>query len=496
MAPILLIHGYSSEGKNTSAEKIYGSLPAELRQHFPGAGVVDINLARWISLSDGVGVDDVSFAMERALQALREQQPGLLDNGFHVVIHSTGALVVRNWIKNHSPKPSPIINLVHLAGANFGSGLAHIGQGQLSRWGRLLFQGTGRGTRVLDELEFGSSKTLDMHLHFLQPGQNMRDDYAVQEYCIVGSQTLSALRAVPIRYVKEDSADNTVRTSAGNLNFNYVSIQPTDQADGLTVAELKKAISKRLRDRRVDEGFYQSNFDSLAESRVEVPFAIPFETAHYGAELGIVAGTTNRDEILPLVAAALATSPATREETPGSLSAYEQLGDQFRQATEQTFVRAAQLPREITDWNPQSQYEGHAQVIFRLRDQFGATVEHHDITFKSKAVKGALKLERMIEDDHVNKSHAGTITFYLRTQDYESATQTWVERLAGITSVEIEITGAEPDSGDIEYVPLRLPLTGDQLRQMVQSFRTTVIDVTLLRLPSAKVFKLSKADNP
>ena len=49
---------------------------------------------------------------------------------------------------------------------------------------------------MLDELEFGSSKTLDVHLHFLQPGQNMRDDYAVQEFCIVGSQghTLAHLR--------------------------------------------------------------------------------------------------------------------------------------------------------------------------------------------------------------------------------------------------------------------------------------------------------------
>ena len=71
----------------------------------------------------------------------------LLQSGFHVVIHSTGALVVRNWIRLFRRRPSPIANLVHLAGANFGSGLAHLGQGQAARWGRLIFQGVGRGAR-------------------------------------------------------------------------------------------------------------------------------------------------------------------------------------------------------------------------------------------------------------------------------------------------------------------------------------------------------------
>ena len=37
MKPILLIHGYSSEGKNTRVEDIYGTLPAELRKAFGAA---------------------------------------------------------------------------------------------------------------------------------------------------------------------------------------------------------------------------------------------------------------------------------------------------------------------------------------------------------------------------------------------------------------------------------------------------------------------------
>jgi hypothetical protein len=226
MKPILLIHGYSSEGKTpggATAADIYGTLPADLRKEFGRGAVKELNLSRWISLSDGIRIDDISYAMDRALKS---SYPQLLKTGFHVVIHSTGALVVRNWIKNHSDTPCPIDNLVHLAGANFGSGLAHIGKGQLARWGRLIFKHTGSGSHVLDELEFGAWKTLDLHKHFLEPHKDMRENYEVQEFCVIGSQIPTALRLIPIRYIKEDSSDNTVRTSAGNLNFNYVPVRP------------------------------------------------------------------------------------------------------------------------------------------------------------------------------------------------------------------------------------------------------------------------------
>ncbi|MCZ6665429.1 MAG: hypothetical protein O7B81_08990, partial [Gammaproteobacteria bacterium] len=67
MLPIVLIHGYSSEGKNTKVQDIYGNLPDELRDAFGDGSVVEIDLARWVSLNDGIAIDDVSFALDRAL---------------------------------------------------------------------------------------------------------------------------------------------------------------------------------------------------------------------------------------------------------------------------------------------------------------------------------------------------------------------------------------------------------------------------------------------
>lgn len=478
MLPIVLIHGYSSEGEDNTAEEIYGTLPAELRTHF-GVETLDINLSRWISLSDGVCLDDVSFAMERALKFHGEK----LESGFHVIIHSTGALVVRNWIKLFSPQPSPIENLIHLAGANFGSGLAHIGRGQMARWARF-FQGTGRGVQILDELEFGATKTIDLHSHFIDAGNDMYHDYQVREFCIIGSQTLSSMRHLPIRYVKEDSSDNTVRTAAGNLNYNFLRVSPTDAAFELTVEDLEELIDLRKDNEVLDTTpIYQFDLSDIASERKAVPFAIAFETAHFGGDIGIVTGSENRAEILPLVKTAIATS--------GDESDYASAGSVFEAARIETFEKAANLKSGLLEWNKQAQYEGHAQLIFRLRDQFGAPIKDFDITIRSTPPGSKKnKLESMIEDKHLNKKSKGIITFYLRTQRFNKRSKKWIELLDDVPTAHLEITAHEDDSDDISFAPLSIKLTPSKIRALMQSFRTTIVDVTLLRLPSSKVFHL------
>ncbi|MBV1907970.1 MAG: hypothetical protein KUG78_01545 [Kangiellaceae bacterium] len=481
MLPILLIHGYSTEGKDNTVEKIYGSLPKELKQRFGRNQIRSLNLSRWISLSDGVMLDDVSYAMERALKG---QFPELLQSGFHVIIHSTGALVVRNWIKQYSPKPGPIRNLIHLAGANFGSGLAHIGQGQLSRWKNQI-SGTGVGTRILNELEFGCDKTIDLHTHFLTVGNDMLKDYQVQEFGLIGSQTLSMLRVVPIRYVKEDSSDNTVRTSASNLNFNYLRVIPKAKTLNLNVKKLTSVVNKRLQNKKISELHYDFDTTHLCNKRQAVPFAILYETAHFGDDIGIVSGKKNRSGVMPLVKSALLT--------PRSQSGYNKAVERFDKVHQKTFVRAAKLKTRLTDWHPQEQYEGHAQLIFRVKDQFGNGVEHFDVMFQTASFKkGQMRLEKMIEDHHGNKQCDGIITFYLRTQRFNEKKKIFEERLTNVAPLDIEITGHEPDSDEISFVPVNIQLTANQVMGIIQSFRTTIIDVQLVRLPTNKVFEIVK----
>jgi hypothetical protein len=42
-------------------------------------------------------------------------------------------------------------------------------------------------------------------------------------------------------------------------------------------------------------------------------------------------------------------------------------------------------------------------------------------------------------------------------------------------------------------LPLEVTVSPDELARLIQPFETTVVDVTLVRLPSEKVFRLSRA---
>lgn len=59
-----------------------------------------------------------------------------------------------------------------------------------------------------------------------------------------------------------------------------------------------------------------------------------------------------------------------------------------------------------------------------------------------------------------------------------------------ITAIE---TGAPTHNPLISYLPLRIPLSDKQVKNLIQPHRTTPIDVTLLRLPSPDLYQLIKS---
>jgi hypothetical protein len=488
MDPIVLIHGYSAECRESRPANIvgiYGSLPKALKRIYGRRAVVEINVSRYISLEDGVTIDDISRAFHRALTT---EHPRLSAGRFHVVIHSTGALVIRNWIRKFSPKPSPIANLVYLAGANFGSGWAHIGRGQLAKWGRFVFQGGAeRGVQVLDALELGSSWTLDLHLHFLQPGNAMFTDYGVQESVITGSQADVSWFPIPIRYAKEDGSDGVVRVAAANLNFHYVRFGPTQSALETSWQDARRQLEKHLERARRRTDFYEvkeSSFPGTPE-RPTVPVGIPFRCAHSGDEMGVVSGSRPQKQVLQLIQRAL---DADRNSWPALVGAFEE-------ATDQTYHRAAteDVPAWWKKWldDPRAQYDPHAQVVFRIRDQDGRPVRHFDIFFDS--VQGdtrARPIQTLFEDKHLNEVSPNVITFYLRTDAFVREAKRWRSQLAEVRACALEVTAVDRETDEILYLPFRVELRSEQLLQWIRGHRTTIIDVELLRLPSPNVFRM------
>lgn len=328
MKPVVLIHGYSSESNKTDAASvraIYGDLPDRLATIVSPSDIVNVNVSRYLSLDDGISIDDVSLAMDRAIK----RDYAHLLNGFNTIVHSTGALVARNWIRRHSPKPSPLERIIYLAGANHGSGWAHIGESLVAKWFRMIAQHSQRGLAVLNALELGSSWTIDMHKYFLCPEQDMQSASRTLEFNLIGSQIPAEWALIPIRYGKEDGSDGAIRTSATSLNHAYIRIKPTEQAcqiDWEEATAYAKQIGKRrsMQSKNVlDDGLYEVVESSVPGNpyyikdseenlfRQRVPFALIYECAHSNPTTGIVYGSETRDSVMEQIERALNTELAT-----------------------------------------------------------------------------------------------------------------------------------------------------------------------------------------
>ena len=490
MNPIVLIHGYSAESKETdsaSIESIYGSLPQALRTLYGDNSVVEIDLSRWVSLEDGLHIDDISRAFDRALHS--DAYAHLPAHGFNVIIHSTGALVIRNWLRKFSPRPSPLGNLIYLAGANFGSGWADIGKGQLAKWARLVFQaGSEQGLRVLDALEFGSEETIDLHLYFTEAGNSPDRIYKVREHIIIGTQADAHWYEAPIRYAKEDGSDGVIRVAASNLNFIYCRLGPTDEALALDWQSVTAEVEAHLARAGERSIYYEKKKLSLpgTADRPQLPFAIPYQCAHSGT-MGVVTGDSCRSQVLTLIEQALASDETNWQDRVAF----------FENETNATYAKAStQQKPSFWPWSgdPRNQYDKHAQVIFRLRDQDGRPIKHFDIFFNSLEVdrKKSKPFGDLMEDDHINSKSPNVMTFYLRVEKFDTDRNVWVNPLdqAGVTY--LEITATEPETNSIRYVPLRLKLTRAMLKQWIQPHQTTIFDVELLRIPGPDVFILTK----
>ncbi len=529
--PTVLIHGYSSEGKTSDTAAytrqqlagLYGSLPDDLAAR--GFTTVPVNLSRYVSLDDGVDVDDLSLALQRALT---QDYPALLSGGFNAIIHSTGALVSRNWIRRHTTPNGkcPLQRLIHLAGANLGSGWASVGSTQFAKFARLI-QGTQRGLAVLNDLELASDWAIDLHTHFLQPGHDMLNDYGVMEFNLVGSQVPPEYLPIPVRYGKEDGCDGVVRVSASNLNFNYIKIGPTmsaqdldwDQAVNYAKTALKPTGTNALKQEIFDNGFYELRFDArpgsppvgseveeykaadlkcggagTVASRPQIPFAIPYGTCHsdMAGKTGIVSGSQNREAVLPLIGQALG---ATRASYPGMVSIFQSATDatyatvKTGQHDQGLLQRLATAVKNLLD-NPKAQYDPHSQLVFRIRDHLGQPVSDYSIFFNSFGAGGAPTqlINGLFEDQHKNDNTPNTMNFYVRTETYDSTSNDWISQLTPINGVSLEIDAIDHATQRVLYLPLRMAIGADDLAQWIQPHRTTIVDVQLIRLPAKVTF--------
>lgn len=214
MKPLVIIHGWSDEA--TSFIPLANAI--EQIAHRP---VQNLFLGNYISLDDDVQMKDLVQGLARAWKKEKlPTTPGSVD----VIVHSTGSLVVRDWMHSeytvNNQKP-PVGNLVMLAPANFGSPLAHQGR---AVYGRVLkgFNSAKRfqtGGHILKALEMASPYTWDLA---------QRDRFETNPFGATGVRATvlvgnSGYRGVS-SLANSPGSDGTVYVATANLNCAQVEV--------------------------------------------------------------------------------------------------------------------------------------------------------------------------------------------------------------------------------------------------------------------------------
>lgn len=211
--PLLIIHGWSDS--STSFTTLARLIEAQMGRH-----VQVINLADYLSMDDDITFFDLAAAMQTAWHARQlPTEKGKVD----ILAHSTGGLIIRNWLQLYYPDgDAPIKHLVLLAPANFGSALAHKGR---AFYGRVLKGFSGKkifqvGEKLLKGLELASPFTFNLALadRFNEKSYFGPDDILCT--ILLGNTGYTGISAA----ANEDGSDGTVRIAAANLNCALVDI--------------------------------------------------------------------------------------------------------------------------------------------------------------------------------------------------------------------------------------------------------------------------------
>lgn len=208
MRPIIIIHGWSDNSKS------FEPLAARLKAN--GFTVHNVWLGDYISKDDTVTIPDIAKRMEEVIADLRNS--GAI-NTFDAIVHSTGGLVVRQWLTMFDRGRGSLKKLVMLAPANFGSGLAILGKSMIGRMTKGFDNWFQTGTQVLNALELGSPYQWQLAMNDVFRADSgvtpIYDENGCLPFVLSGTKGYTQLLR---RALNEPGADGTVRASAANLS--------------------------------------------------------------------------------------------------------------------------------------------------------------------------------------------------------------------------------------------------------------------------------------
>lgn len=444
MKPLVIIHGWSDVAESF--------LPlAEALEAGSGREVEHLFLGNYVSLDDDVQMLDLVKALTRAW---KDRQLPLKSKSVDVILHSTGGLIVRDWVHTEfvarGEKP-PIDNLVMLAPANFGSPLAHKGR---AIYGRVLkgFDSEKRfqtGTQILRALEMASPYTWEL----AERDRLKANPYSatgIRTTVIVGNRGYRGISAL----ANEKGSDGTVYVATANLNCARVQL-------------------------RFPAGPGQPTVSALKPARGETAFRVVDDFNHSMVALKDV-DNGEREQVLGLILQALAIGNA----------------GEFRAWVAECETKTQQ----VMTANADDEYKhGYQNTVFRVRDDHGFDVTDYVIEFYNDVQKGIFdQLAERIYRDAVTKVHVNKESSALRSFMIDC---TALHRIVDEEDENLRISlSAMPDLSEeknkVGYLSFgdddigRLQLNAEAVSAFFTGNRTLLVDIVLPRQQKPELFWL------
>lgn len=453
MKNIVLVHGWSVTNLDT-----YGGLPerlaAEAVQRGMDLHLEHIFLSRYISFHDEVTLADIALAFEMALQ----ERPEL--DSFVCITHSTGGPVVRLWWETYyAQRPSPISHLIMLAPANFGSALAQLGKGKLSRI-KSFFAGVEPGQGVLDWLELGSASSWQLNQKWIEHGADLLAT-GTYPFVLTGQSIDRAFYDHLNTYTGEMGSDGVVRTACAQLTSRYLRVEQEFHASAPSPASTL-------------------TYAQYTESP-QVPLRVLAGKSHSGNEKGIMASVTpslddanSAETIQALFDCMAVDSPA----------AYKAVYQQFEAAT--TAVQVAEREEHETSFHffdTTYIHDVHSQLIFRVRDHEGHPVTDFDLLLTAGADSNPNYFPAGFAPDRQRNSKAPhTLTYYMNYSVLQQISELGLRLFP------------RPDTGFVRYFPCELKASTDFYQKVLRPNSTTLVDIVVHRAVSKEVFRVDAAN--
>lgn len=458
MLPTIILHGWSD-----SSESFQGLAEWLEKEH--GLPAINVFLGDYLSMNDEVTLFDLGYAFDRALQKTGISQD---HHSFNVIVHSTGGLVVREYLRQKCLDPktgkryaesTPIQHLCMLAPANFGSPLATLGKSILGRvfkgW---KWNGFGEsGQKVLDALELASPYSFDLAV----------DDLFDLDFPIFDPRnTLTTVMVGTAAYpgalkstMHENGSDGTVRVATANLQASYFKIDFKDADKIPDFVEMRRNVGD------LALAVFHRNHGNIIDPKEQ--------TQHAEWESTLIS--------------ALTLAP----------SDYPQHVQRCQSLTDQTFAEGISGPN--SEW-----YHRFQHVVFRVHDQHGTPIDDFIIEFYQEPKDAGDHVFKEINTNTLEKvtknqraaNHRSFFFDLTELEDYlNSPAKPVVDMSISAAHISRRIRFRNPRYG-VEVFRAENPT-------FIRSNQPILVDITLHRDPDTEstdpavnVFRLAALNNP